>query len=45
MIPLAGDLLVGVSSAYAENEALYLPDYLTSLTEIPRIRSNRIWMI
>lgn len=41
MIPLAGDLLVGVSSAYAENEALYLPDYLTSLTEIGQLYGGK----
>ena len=41
MIPLAGDMLVGVCSAYAENEALYLPDYLTSLTEIGQLYGGK----
>ena len=29
ILPLAGDMLVGVSEAYTSEEAQYLPDYLT----------------
>lgn len=41
ILPLAGDLLVGVSSAYTEEEALYLPDYLTSLPEIGQLYGGK----
>ena len=29
ILPLAGDMLVGVSNAYAEDASLYLPSYTT----------------
>ncbi len=41
IIPLAGDLLVGVCSAYAQDEAKYLPDYLTEKTEIGQLYGGK----
>ncbi len=41
IIPLAGDLLVGVCSAYAVDEAKYLPDYLTEKTEIGQLYGGK----
>lgn len=41
MIPLAGDLLVGVSNAYAEDAALYLPDYIFEKTEIGQLYGGK----
>ena len=32
ILPLAGDMLVGVSNAYAENASLYLPSYILEKT-------------
>ena len=37
ILPLAGDMLVGVSDAYAEDAAQYLPDYLFEKTEIGQL--------
>ena len=33
IIPLAGDMLVGVSNAFAADAALYLPAYISEKTE------------
>ena len=37
ILPLAGDMLVGVSNAYAEDAAQYLPDYIFEKTEIGQL--------
>ena len=37
MIPLAGDMLVGVSNAYAEDAQIYLPPYISEKTEIGQL--------
>ena len=34
ILPLAGDMLVGVSNAYTEDSAQYLPAYIFEKTEI-----------
>ena len=34
ILPLAGDMLVGVSNAYAEDAQLYLPSHILEKTEI-----------
>ncbi len=41
IIPLAGDMLVGVCSAYAQDEAKYLPAYLTEKTEIGQLYGGK----
>ena len=41
IIPLAGDMLVGVSNAYAEDAALYLPDYIFEKTEIGQLYGGK----
>ncbi len=41
ILPLAGDLLVGVCSAYAEDEAKYLPSYLSEKTEIGQLYGGK----
>ncbi len=41
ILPLAGDLLVGVSNAYAEDMAKYLPDYLYEKTEIGQLYGGK----
>ena len=41
ILPLAGDLLVGVSNAYAEDAALYLPSYIFEKTEIGQLYGGK----
>ncbi len=41
ILPLAGDMLVGVCSAYAEDEAKYLPDYLRDKIEIGQLYGGK----
>lgn len=41
ILPLAGDLLVGVSNAYAEDAALYLPDYIFEKAEIGQLYGGK----
>lgn len=41
IIPLAGDLLVGVSNAFAADAALYLPAYLSEKTEIGQLYGGK----
>ena len=41
ILPLAGDLLVGVSNAYAEDAAQYLPGYIFEKTEIGQLYGGK----
>ena len=41
ILPLAGDMLVGVSNAYAEDAAQYLPAYVFQLTEIGQLYGGK----
>ena len=41
ILPLAGDMLVGVSNAYAEDAAQYLPEYIFALTEIGQLYGGK----
>ena len=41
IIPLAGDMLVGVSNAFASDAALYLPDYISEKTEIGQLYGGK----
>lgn len=41
ILPLAGDMLVGVSSAYAVDEAKYLPAYLQEIPEIGQLYGGK----
>lgn len=41
ILPLAGDMLVGVSNAYAEDAAQYLPGYLFEKTEIGQLYGGK----
>ncbi len=41
IVPLAGDLLVGVCSAFAQDAAKYLPDYLTEKVEIGQLYGGK----
>lgn len=41
MIPLAGDMMVGVSNAYAEDAQVYLPAYLSEKTEIGQLYGGK----
>ncbi len=41
ILPLAGDMLVGVSNAYAEDAAQYLPAYLYEMTEIGQLYGGK----
>jgi len=41
ILPLAGDMLVGVSNAYAEDAALYLPSYILEKTEIGQLYGGK----
>ena len=41
IIPLAGDMLVGVSNAFAADAALYLPDYISEKTEIGQLYGGK----
>ena len=41
ILPLAGDMLVGVSNAYAEDAALYLPSYIFEKTEIGQLYGGK----
>ena len=41
ILPLAGDMLVGVSNAYAEDASLYLPAYILEKTEIGQLYGGK----
>ena len=41
ILPLAGDMLVGVSNAYAEDAAQYLPAYIFEKTEIGQLYGGK----
>ena len=41
ILPLAGDMLVGVSNAYAEDAALYLPAHILGKTEIGQLYGGK----
>ena len=41
ILPLAGDMLVGVSNAYSEDAALYLPSYILEKTEIGQLYGGK----
>lgn len=41
ILPLAGDLLVGVSNAYAEDARAYLPSWLSEKTEIGQLYGGK----
>lgn len=41
ILPIAGDLLVGVSNAYSEDAALYLPPYILEKTEIGQLYGGK----
>ena len=41
MIPLAGDMLVGVSNAYAEDAQIYLPAYISEKAEIGQLYGGK----
>ena len=41
IIPLAGDMLVGVSNAFAADAALYLPSYIAEKTEIGQLYGGK----
>ena len=41
ILPLAGDLLVGVSNAYSVDAAIYLPDYISEKPEIGQLYGGR----
>lgn len=41
ILPLAGDMLVGVSNAYAEDAAQYLPSYIFEKTEIGQLYGGK----
>lgn len=41
ILPLAGDMLVGVSNAYAEDAVLYLPSYILEKTEIGQLYGGK----
>ena len=41
ILPLAGDMLVGVSNAYAEDMQLYLPAYIFEKTEIGQLYGGK----
>lgn len=41
ILPLAGDMLVGVSNAYAEDAAEYLPAYIFEKTEIGQLYGGK----
>ena len=41
ILPLAGDMLVGVSNAFSEDAGLYLPDYIFEMTEIGQLYGGK----
>ncbi len=41
ILPLAGDLLVGVSNAYSVDAAIYLPDYILEKPEIGQLYGGK----
>ena len=41
ILPLAGDMLVGVSNAYAEDAQIYLPSYIYEKTEIGQLYGGK----
>lgn len=41
ILPLAGDMLVGVSNAFSEDAELYLPDYIFEMTEIGQLYGGK----
>lgn len=41
ILPLAGDILVGVSNGFADNAFQYLPDYVTQLPELGQLYGGK----
>lgn len=41
ILPLAGDILVGVSNSFADNAAMYLPDDVTQLPELGQLYGGK----
>ena len=41
LLPLAGDMLVGVSNGFAESAALYLPEEVTQLPELGQLHGGK----
>lgn len=41
ILPLAGDLLVGVSNEFSEDAEIYLPEYIFQLTEIGQLYGGK----
>ncbi|MGM9589007.1 MAG: ABC transporter substrate-binding protein [Faecousia sp.] len=41
LLPLAGDMLVGVSNSFADSAAVYLPDYVTQLPELGQLYGGK----
>lgn len=41
ILPLAGDMLVGVSNSFADSAAMYLPDYVTQLPELGQLYGGK----
>ena len=41
ILPVAGDMLVGVSNAFAADAALYLPSYIAEKTEIGQLYGGK----
>lgn len=41
ILPLAGDMLVGVSNAFSEDAEVYLPDYIFEMTEIGQLYGGK----
>ena len=41
ILPLAGDMLAGVSNSFAESAATYLPDYVTKLPELGQLYGGK----
>lgn len=44
VVPLAGDMMVGVSNRYAEDMQKYLPDYLYEMTEVGQLYGGKAEM-
>ena len=41
LLPLAGDMLVGVCNSFADSAAVYLPDYVTQLPELGQLYGGK----
>ncbi len=41
ILPLAGDMLAGVSNGFADSAAVYLPDYVTQLPELGQLYGGK----